>query len=65
MNAIPLTPTERHRTWVSIQRNGGDFCERLACAWFRADGRNKARLDHTFEHLLEAFGPGSIYYTAL
>ena len=63
MNATTLTPTELHRTWVAIERNGGGFCEKLARAWFHAYDRNKARLDHAFEHLLTEFGPGSLYYT--
>jgi hypothetical protein len=62
MNATTLSPTELHRTWVAIERNGGGFCERLACAWFHADDRNKARLDHAFEHLLAEYGPGSLHY---
>ena len=63
MNATTLSPTELHRTWVAIERNGGGFCEKLARAWFHGDYRNKARLDHAFEHLLTEFGPGSLYYT--
>lgn len=62
MNATTLSPTQLHRTWVRIERNGGGFCERLARAWFHADDRNKARLNDTFEHLLTEYGPGSIYY---
>jgi hypothetical protein len=63
MNLTTLSPTQLHRTWVAIERHGGGFCERLACAWFHADDRNKARLDHAFGHLLTEYGPGSIYYT--
>ena len=63
MNATTLSPTELHRTWVAIERNGGGFCERLARAWFHADERNKARLDRTFEHPLAEYGPGSLHYT--
>jgi hypothetical protein len=58
-----LTPTELHYTWVSIERFGGGFCERLARAWFHGDDRNKARLNQAFEHLITEFGPGSRFYS--
>lgn len=58
----PLSPTQLHRTWVAIERNGGGFCERLARAWFHADDRNKARLNDAFAHLLTEYGPGSRCY---
>ena len=63
MSVTTLSTTQLHRTWVAIERHGGGFAEKLARAWFHADDRNKARLDHAFEHLLTEFGPGSLYYT--
>lgn len=62
MNTTTLTPTQLHRTWVAIERNGGGFCERLARAWFHADDRNRARLNAAFPELLNDFGPGSYFY---
>jgi len=60
--ATALTPTELHRTWVAIERNGGGFCQKLASAWFAGDERNRARLNETFAHLITEHGPGSVWY---
>lgn len=62
MNTTTLTPTQLHRTWVAIERNGGGFCERLARAWFAGDARNRERLNTAFPELLRDFGPGSYFY---
>ena len=62
MTTTTLTPTQLHRTWVAIERNGGGFCERLARAWFHGDSRNRERLNAAFPELLQDFGPGSYFY---
>lgn len=62
MNTTTLTPTQLHRTWVAIERNGGGFCKRLPRAWFHGDARNRERLNAAFPELLHDFGPGSYFY---
>lgn len=57
-----LTPQQLHRTVASMERHGGGFCRALAQAWYKADPRNKQRIEHAFSHLLEDFAPGSGYY---
>lgn len=57
-----LSPTQLHRTWVAIKRNGGGFCQRLAAAWFHGDAAHRARLDQAFPEFLAKYGPGSAFY---
>lgn len=57
-----LTPVQLHRTVASMERNGGGFCRALAQAWYKADPRNKQRIEHAFGHILEDFAPGSRLY---
>jgi hypothetical protein len=60
MNATTLSPTELHRTFVAIERNGGSFCEKLARAWFHGDGGNKRAPRGTpLSTCWTEFGPGS------
>ena len=54
-----LTPTQLHRTVASMELHGGGFCRALAQAWYKADPRNKQRIEHAFGHILEDFAPGS------
>lgn len=60
----PLTAAQRHRTFEAMQRHGGGFCQKLATAWFAADGGNKLRIEQAFPHLMEDYGPGSPYFGA-
>lgn len=54
-----LTPQQLHRTVASMEMHGGGFCRALAQAWYKADPRNKQRIEHAFEHILVDFAPGS------
>jgi len=54
-----LTPQQLHRTVASMEIHGGGFCRALAQAWYKADPRNKQRIEHAFEHILVDFAPGS------
>lgn len=54
-----LTPQQLHRTVASMEMHGGGFCRALAQAWYKADPRNKQRIEHAFDHILEDFAPGS------
>ena len=54
-----LTPQQLHRTVASMERHGGGFCRALAQAWYKADPRNKQRIEHAFAHILIDFAPGS------
>ncbi len=51
-----------HSRMNSGGRSGGGFCRALAQAWYKADPRNKQRIEHAFSHLLEDFAPGSGFY---
>jgi hypothetical protein len=57
-----LTATQMHRTFAAMEQHGGGFCRALAQAWYVADRSNKARIQAAFPHLVEDFGPGSVYY---
>jgi hypothetical protein len=57
-----LTPQQLHRTVASMELHGGGFCRALAQAWYKADPRNKQRIEHAFSHILEDFAPGSGFY---
>lgn len=54
-----LTPQQLYCTIASMERHGGGFCRALAQAWYKADPRNKQRIEHAFEHILVDFAPGS------
>lgn len=54
-----LTPQQLHRTIASMEMHGGGFCRALAQAWYKADPRNKQRIEHAFDHILIDFAPGS------
>lgn len=54
-----LTPQQLHRTVASMEMHGGGFCRALAQAWYKADPRNKQRIEHAFDHILIDFAPGS------
>lgn len=57
-----LTPTQLHRTIASMELHGGGFCRALAQAWYKADPRNKQRIETAFSHVLEDYAPGSGFY---
>lgn len=57
-----LSTTDKLRTFLAMERHGGGFCEALAKAWYKADGRNKERIEGAFPHLLDQFGPDSSYF---
>ncbi len=57
-----LSYNETYYTFASMHRHGGGFCAALAQAWFKADANNKRRIESAFPHLLEDFGPESLYY---
>ena len=52
----------RFKTFQTIEKYGGGFCQKLALAWYAADDRNKQRIEGEFAHLIAYFGPGSSYY---
>jgi hypothetical protein len=52
----------RHKTFENMERFGGGFCRNLALAWYVADTANKQRIEDAFPHLLEQFGPESLYW---
>ena len=52
----------RFKTFQTIEKYGGGFCQKLALAWYAADDRNKQRIEGAFAHLMADFGPGSSYY---
>lgn len=62
MQSPTLNSTDKLRTFLAMERHGGGFCEKLAQAWYAADGSNKQRLEGAFPHLLEQFGPNSSYF---
>lgn len=62
MTTTPLSRTDLHRTFVSMELHGGGFCAALAKAWYKADAGNKARIEAAFPHLLKAFGPDSKFF---
>lgn len=59
-----LSPAQLHRTFQVMQQYGGGFVSTLAAAWFRADPRNRGRIEDAFPHLLDAYGPGSTHFGA-
>lgn len=58
-----LSRLQLHSTFLAMEAYGGGFVKALALAWFKADIANKSRIEAAFPHLLEAYGPGSSYYT--
>ena len=62
MSYTQLTPQQRHLTVESMEMHGGGFCRALAHAWYKADPRNKQRIEHAFSDMLEDFAPGSGFY---
>lgn len=63
-SSLSLTPAELHRTFDAMRSHGGGFVQALAVAWFKADPVNRGRIQMAFPHLIESFGPSSIYYSA-
>lgn len=57
-----LTDTQLYRTFAAMEAHGGSFCCALAKTWYVADRSNKARIEASFAHLVENFGPASAYY---
>jgi hypothetical protein len=62
MSTTALSRGDMHRTFLAIERHGGNFCAALANAWYKADAGNKARIEAAFPDLLERYGPDSNFF---